>query len=382
MDQDDLLQSAIKHHTSGDLPAAAKLYQEVLRGNPKHHRALYLFGCLAHAAGKYPLASDLFGRALAVAPRQPMYWNGLGLAAMELGNYDEAETCLRRAIALDGQAEFHNSLGTLHKKQGRIPDAMAAYRQAIERDADCADAHYNLGNCLVLNKELEQAADSFQRALKANPQFPAAMAAMGQTLRSLDRSADAIPYLQQAIALAGDDAESNCDLGDAFQDVGEIAQAISAYRSALRSNPQSARAWYALGCAELSRKEYMAAIACFQETLTAAPDWLEAERNLARALFEMGQSDDAMVHFRKCAEREDLANAALARAMIALLIPGAPGADNAAILAARRGWAQRDLPAVTERRAMHLPARAAGPCGISSFPRSFIAPTGSGPYGV
>jgi protein O-GlcNAc transferase len=359
MGRDDLLQSAIEHHTRGDLPAAAKLYQEVLRGSPKHHRALYLFGCLAHSTGKYPLARDLFARALAVTPRQAMYWNGLGLAAMELGNYEEAETSLQRAIALDGQAEFHNSLGTLRKKQGRITEAMAVYRQAIERDADCADAHYNLGNCLVLNREPEQAAESFQRALKANPQSPAAMAAMGQTLRSLARSAEAIPYLQQAIALAGDDADWNCDLGDAFQDSGEIAPAIMAYRSAIRSNPQSARAWYALGCAELSRKEFMAAIACFQEALTAAPDWLEAEHNLARALFELGQSDDAMVHFRKCAGREELANAALARAMIALLIPGVPSADNASILAARRAWAQRDLP-VCNRAARHAPTAASG----------------------
>jgi len=168
--------------------------------------------------------------------------------------------------------------------------------------------------------------------------------ALGQSLRSQHRSAEAIPYFEQALAIAPRDFDLNCALGNALQEIGQLARACDAYRSALRSDPHSAQARYALGCAELARKEYVPAWTCFREALNAEPGWLEAEHNLARALFELGQTDEAAAHFRNCAARDDLANSSLSRAMLALIIPGAPSADNASVLEARRWWAERDLP--------------------------------------
>jgi protein O-GlcNAc transferase len=344
MRDEDLLQSAIEFHKSNDLAAAAELYQEVLRRDPKHRHALYMFGCLSHDAGNHLAAAELFRRSLAVSPKDPECYNALGLALMELGNYDEAESNIRRAIRLSSRPWFHNSLGTLRKKQGRIQEAMAAYKHALKQDANFADAHYNVGNCYRLTGELEQAAESFRLAVAANATFGAALASLGQTFRSLNRSMEAIPYLEQALALAPQDSELNCVLGDALQDLGQLSRAIRAYENALSLNPCLARAWYALGCAELAQKEYAPAIASFEKALSGEPGWLEAEHNLARALFEMGQIDEAMAHFRNCAARDDFRNSALARAMLALIIPGAPGTGNAEILEVRRSWAEHDLP--------------------------------------
>lgn len=349
MRDEDLLQSAIEFHKSNDLPAAAELYQEVLRRNPTHRRALYMFGCLSHDAGNHLAAVELFRRSLAVSPKEPECHNALGLALMELGNYDEAESNIRRAIRLSSRPWFHNSLGTLRKKQGRIQEAVAAYKHALKQDASFADAHYNLGNCYRLTGEPEQAVESFRRAVAVDSRFGAALASLGQTLRSLNRSAEAIPYLEQALALTPLDSELNCVLGDALQDLGQLPQAIRAYQTALSGSPHLAHAWYALGCAELAQKEYAPAIASFENALSAEPGWLEAEHNLARALFELGQVDGAMAHFRNCAARNDLRNSALARAMLALIVPGAPDAANATILETRRCWAERDLPAPAAR---------------------------------
>jgi len=221
---------------------------------------------------------------------------------------------------------------------------VAAYKHALKQDAAFADAHYNLGNCYRLSGESEQALESFRRAAAANPKHGDALAALGEILRSLNRNEEAIPYLEQAIGVTPQDADLNCLLGDACQDAGQLSRAIRAYQSAISCSPRLARAWYALGCAELASKEYLAAITSFKEALSAEPAWLEAEHNLARALFQSGQTVDAMTHFRNCAARSDLPHAALARAMVALTIPGDPDADNATILAARRDWADRDLP--------------------------------------
>jgi len=348
MDESVLLQSALEYHTSGDHRAAAELYEAVLLGNPTHRECLYMFGCLLHESGNYAAARDLFRRAVTVSPKEPACYNALGLAALELGNYDEAESNIKCAIKLSSRPEFHNSLGTVLKKQGRIPEAIAAYKHALKQDAAFADAYYNLGNCQRLLGTLEQASESFRRAVTANPKFFSALAALGETLRGLKRNGESIPYLERASALAPNDADLKRQLGDAWQDIGEFTQAVNAYRSAVDRDPHLATAWYSCGCAELARKEYAAALRCFQEALGVEPTWLEAEHNLARAFFELGQTDEALTHFRNCGARSDVPNSALARAMVALIIPGAPSADNSTILAARVSWAEQDLPKCSE----------------------------------
>ena len=274
MHQNELLKCATEYHKRGDLPRACELYQELLRINPAHHRALYLFGRIVHSAGDLAAASDLFRRAIAAAPKEPDYHNALGLALSELGNYPEAEDALHRAIGLRARPEYHSSLGLLLRKQRQIPEAISAFKRALKQNPGFVDAHYNLGLC--------------------------------------------------------------------YQDVGQLLEAIQAYQSALRYAPRLLGAWYGLGCAQLSQKEYTAAIGSFSEALAIQPSCLEAEHNLGKALSEIGQTSDAVTHFRNCAARS-----AASRAMLALIIPGDPDADNAAILAERRAfaaWAQSDLP--------------------------------------
>lgn len=317
-DERMLLESAAAFQAQGDYKSASELYRQALLDNPKSRDALFLYGCLARATGDHGAASDLFRRAIAVAPKDCTLHNALGLTLVDLGNAVEGESSIRRAIQISSRPEFHHSLGRCLEAQGRFPEAISSYKHALKQDSKFADAHVRLGACY----------------------------------RALGRSSEAVQYLEQAITTAPPNTELYCLLGDAHHDLGDMPRAVGAYRGALRLNPKSARAWYSCGCAELARSEYVPAIDCFEKALGQEPKWLAAEHNLARALCELGQTERGMRHFRNCASRTEDPNSALSRAMIALLIPGSPEDDNATILAARRDWAQRDLP---------TPARASSP---------------------
>ena len=45
-------------------------------------------------------------------------------------------------------AEAHNNLGNAFKEQGKLDEAVACYRRALELKPDYAEAHNNLGNAL------------------------------------------------------------------------------------------------------------------------------------------------------------------------------------------------------------------------------------------
>jgi predicted O-linked N-acetylglucosamine transferase (SPINDLY family) len=75
--------------------------------------------------------------------------------------------------------------------------------------------------------------------------------------------------------------------------------------------------------------------------LEIRPDWHEAQHNLARAHFEIGEADQALALFRTAALG---AAPQLPQAMIAVIVPGCPAANNEAIREARLSWADRYVP--------------------------------------
>ncbi|MGA7416179.1 MAG: hypothetical protein WBW33_37260, partial [Bryobacteraceae bacterium] len=81
---------------------------------------------------------------------------------------------------------------------------------------------------------------------------------------------------------------------------------------------------------------------CFQKALEFRPGWHEAQHNLGRAFFQLGQVDEALASFRQASGGT---NPELSRNAIAVAIPGSPKSNLQSVLDARRAWAQQFLPA-------------------------------------
>ena len=79
-------------------------------------------------------------------PRHTTTW---AMPCRDQGKLDEAVACCRRALELKPDyAEAHNNLGNALKEQGKLDEAVACYRRALELKPDYAEAHNNLGNAL------------------------------------------------------------------------------------------------------------------------------------------------------------------------------------------------------------------------------------------
>ncbi|MBL8836484.1 MAG: tetratricopeptide repeat protein [Alphaproteobacteria bacterium] len=138
---------------------------------------------------------------------------------------------------------------------------------------------------------------------------------------------------------------------DALQIAGAYRDAAAAYRRVLALDRQNPGAWFGLGCAELERHAYGDAVAALRQAAALLPEVPAPRFNLAKALFELGEVDEAVDLYRQIAARRDGALRAEALAALACIIPGAPRADNAAILAARRAWAAVESPGARPRPA-------------------------------
>ncbi len=162
----------------------------------------------------------------------------------------------------------------------------------------------------------------------------------GRTLLQAGRHQQALGFLKAAAAKNPNHPDIALLMADALHAAGQLSDAVAAYEAALRLDQNAADGWFSLGCALLAQKAHGAAVAALQRAAALAPESAPVRYNLAKAQFQLGYIEAAIENFTRAAR--DPALAQMARASIATIIPGSPKADNAAVLAARRAWAQAE----------------------------------------
>ena len=163
------------------------------------------------------------------------------------GKLDEAVACYRRALELKPDfAEAHNNLGVALKDQGKLDEAVACYRRALELKPDFAEAHNNLGNALKDQGKLDEAVACYRRALELKPDYAEAHNNLGMALKDQGKLDEAIACYRRALELKPDFAEAHGNLGSALEEMGDLQGAEDSFRAALRHNPRFAFAHYKL----------------------------------------------------------------------------------------------------------------------------------------
>ena len=69
------------------------------------------------------------------------------LALKEQGKLDEAIEAYKMALAIKSEyAEAYNNMGTVLKDQGKLDEAIEAYKMALAIEPDYAEAYNNMGS--------------------------------------------------------------------------------------------------------------------------------------------------------------------------------------------------------------------------------------------
>ncbi len=173
-------------------------------------------------------------------PKNALYHHTLG--TLYLYNQDlpaaERETLL--ALKLDpGFAEGHNSLGLIYLSQGKISEAAAEFRKALENLSYTTPeyAAYNLGKAAYQLKDFAVAAESYERSLAILPNNPEARFELGMSYTQLGRLADAERAFTAALKLRPDVARTRYELGMVLFKLGRRSEAVEQFRRVVELDP-------------------------------------------------------------------------------------------------------------------------------------------------
>ena len=180
------LAAAIDHLRNERVDEAEPALNAILQRWPDQPDALHFKGVLLHTRGEMDEAVALIRRALALVPDLPSAWNNLGNVLQLARRPDEAAEAYEQAVhhaptAQEGAMALNN-LGLLHRKQHRLDQSEGAFRTALERAPDFADAWYNLSETLVQLGRLPEALIAHSRARVL---WPAHLQPRNDVIRSL-----------------------------------------------------------------------------------------------------------------------------------------------------------------------------------------------------
>jgi predicted TPR repeat methyltransferase len=99
-------------------------------------------------------------------------------------------------------------MGNALEKQGKLEDATETYNKALAVKPDYAEAYNNMGIILEEQGKLEEAIEVYTKALAIKPDFAQAYNNMGNTLKEQGKLEEAIEAYNKALAIKPDDAEA------------------------------------------------------------------------------------------------------------------------------------------------------------------------------
>jgi serine/threonine-protein kinase len=247
----------------------------------------------------YAEAARYGSAAVAARPDSAAAHNNLGSVLRLQGKLDEAEAEYRKAIDLDPKhAAAHYNLGHALCKQGKLDQAITECRKAIDLDPKDADAHCILGNVRSAQGKLDEAVAEYHKAIALDPNNAWAHCALGSTLSDQRKLDDAIAYLKKAIALDPKLAAPHYNLGNALGKQGKLDQAITECRKAIDLDPKDADAHCILGNVRWAQGKLDEAITEYRKAIDLDPKLAQAHWNLGDGLNAKGLFDEAIAEYR------------------------------------------------------------------------------------
>ena len=234
------------------------------------------------------------------------YLAGLGVLAVLLGaarcGVDRLPAPARRAAA-GALVLALAMLGALTWRQAGIyRDDVAFFSHILAHNPEARDAHLNLVGPLSEAGRLEDALAAARVAVQQRPEHALGYSNLGRTLVLLERFEEAEGVLRTALELDPRNVTAHQNLGEAVRKQKQYEEAIAMYRAALAIKADYAAAHGGLGAALFELERYEESLAALDRALALDPGAPSAGKTAlfaGRAARELGRSREAEEQFRK-----------------------------------------------------------------------------------
>jgi tetratricopeptide (TPR) repeat protein len=280
----DHLRKAAEYFKANDPNSAVKEFNAVLALDPKNSEAYANLGVIAFLQRDYPKASQYLRKALAIDPTLTKTQGLLGICEARLGD-PSARALLEKSFPKLKDKPLRLQVGlelaNLYDQQGD-PGATASVMQSlVDLDPDNVDVlfmaqrFYNgladdtlnklavlapgsarmqqvIAERLINGGDLAHAIEHYKKTLQMDPRLPGVRFELGEAILQTSphdpaTQAEAQKEFESAIASDGDDAKTECALGEIAMSQDDSEKAFGLYKQAFAMDPGNTAAQLGLG---------------------------------------------------------------------------------------------------------------------------------------
>ncbi|KAL2900145.1 putative UDP-N-acetylglucosamine--peptide N-acetylglucosaminyltransferase SPINDLY, partial [Bienertia sinuspersici] len=226
--------------------------------------------------------------------------NGFLKASDPLSTESDTPTCngpLKKEFDVKDSLSYANILRTRNK----FVEAQAMYEGILEKDRENVDAFIGKGICLQMQNLRTLAFESFSEAIKLDPQNACALTHCGILYKDDGRLVDAAESYQKALrADQSYKPAAEClaivltDIGTSLKLAGNTQEGIQKYYEALKIDPHYAPAYYNLGVVYSEMMQYDTALSCYEKAAVERPMYAEAYCNMGVIYKNRGELESAI----------------------------------------------------------------------------------------
>ncbi|MBF0410429.1 MAG: tetratricopeptide repeat protein [Candidatus Riflebacteria bacterium] len=315
------LRRGMTHTQTGNYDAAATIFKDFVKKNPKHAKcsdARYQLGINYISQGKFKDALDEFApllrRETEPAIREKAIYR-TGECYFNLGNFKGARESFERLLKEypDGNTKFDAlyQFAEIEYSTGNITNALEAFKSLSESKNEMSgQAAFRIGEVLIKAEKYQDAILAFENyinrfpdgALVEDAKFKTGLAYLelkdtGNALAAFSEIRESKGYFRQ---------EARFQIGEIARTMGNFPIAIQQFKAIVNEdpkNPLASRAKRAIGICLYQAKDFPAAIQTFESILKELPagDIAVPESRLwyGRSLIAAGKDQDGIIELLK-----------------------------------------------------------------------------------
>ncbi|MHB1293616.1 MAG: tetratricopeptide repeat protein [Anaerolineae bacterium] len=178
---------------------------------------------------------------------------------------------MAKHMALRQRAGQHLDRAERLERDGRLDEAMAELKSAVEIDPNMAEAQIALGYHFRRKGLLVKAAEAFRRAASLGDDYEGVFN-LGHVLIDLQRFEEAAQDFRRCLSIWPEDPEARYELAYALYSAGHWHEALAELDKLLREYPDDWELVFLSGSCHMRGGDYARAAADFRRSLAAAPD--------------------------------------------------------------------------------------------------------------
>ncbi|MGL5807081.1 MAG: tetratricopeptide repeat protein [Xenococcaceae cyanobacterium] len=301
---------------SGKAADAMNCYNKAIELQPDLAEVYASIAALYTQQKKWPQAIEHYQKAILINPKLPAIYRNLANVWHQVGEPRKALECTYQAVTLEPEKTFSEQqliLGDRLLKIGKINQAIAYYRRAIETDPQFAPAYQKIAELFEKHQHWQQATAYYRRALqlseaerkgdfKSNDRLFSSSSEPIALLPDSDefnlRQLTSIKPVQNLLNSRNQSTPTDRQIKKLKLDRAKPEQIlidrIKEYLDKVEQNPNSASLRVNLGNLYAQQKRWEKALACYDSAIQIDPSLAIAHRNLAKVLQYTGKQQEAI----------------------------------------------------------------------------------------